>query len=382
VSISGFVEERASAQVGLAATGVLNDPNACWIEETTIETGGRFVSFGGQFKQIGGILSPPNPTLNSYAGGVYHSGRGATFIYFPSPTGSFRDSTHRLRRVPCPPGLGAPAFASTFTGLSVGGSVGSVSFNNGVLNVLQDSLCFTLFCTPDMTPNPFATFSGNGTTGSVFLEYNQQLGPLFILNPAIVGIKASANLGSNTATMPGFPGQTGIGSIGPVGPTNSSTTVKIGEGFDLLGKIGTILLVGQTPVYIGVEGGGGWRYLDLTENCNDICTGNGLPASTFHASKTVPGFVWGVEVAAPLRSFPFLGQPLTQGLPLIQRATIGFEATFYDGNATVVLGTPPLIQTTVHDHVRETSLVGTLKVPLSGPQPFQSEGLSGFNIRF
>ncbi len=70
-----------------------------------------------------------------------------------------------------------PRNPSTWTGVYMGGSVGSLGITNTFTNAGQFSLCPPLpaLCIPDLTPSPVASASNSGVAGNVVVGYNQAL---------------------------------------------------------------------------------------------------------------------------------------------------------------------------------------------------------------
>jgi hypothetical protein len=281
-----------------------------------------------------------------------------------------------------PPGKPAPASAAAgiyFGGLQLSFDVGSMSGRMGVTNQQQFTLCnpqqFTL-CTPDRTPNAAADLTSSSPRGGISLEY--LFGGMNIPGtnlPVLLGPKVLFGFGSSSSTISTIPGTFGDGGIAtPAAAAHDSTTVRFGNSFGVLGEVGTILTVGNVPLYVAFDGGAGWQRTDLTFDCTVLgaCGVNGIPAQSLTNSQTLSGSLLGGKVQAPLIAlFPAANGGLLSG------SSIGFQYLHGDyGNVSTILGTPAQIQITANQHVTTDSFMGTVSFKLvpTGPVRYPIAG--------
>jgi hypothetical protein len=331
----------------------LSDPKICWQFQGSDIT-------GDEARRLLSESSDPNASVTYY-------GSDITLYYVGAADGRFH--TGRFYKTRCP-GKPAPASAAAgiyFDGLQVSFDVGSMSGRMGITNQQQFTLCnpqqFAL-CTPDRTPNAAADLTGSSIRGAVALEYLFWEMAIPGTNlPLLFGPEVLVGFGSSSSTISTIPGTFGDGGIAtPAAAAHDSTSVRFGNSFGVLGEVGTILTVGNVPLFVAFDGGVGWQRTDLTFNCTTLgaCGTNGIPAQSLTNSQTLSGSLLGGKIKAPLIAlFPAANGGFLSG------SSIGFQYLRGDyGNVGTTLGTPAQIQITANQHVTTDSFMGTLSVPL------------------
>lgn len=221
----------------------------------------------------------------------------------------------------------------------------------------------------DFTPNPTANLSPSGTVAGGFVGFNQ---PVFTVynRPVIVGVEGLFLGGSGTTTIPGIPGTFGPGGIATsAAAANDSTTVKFGGSTNLIGRIGTIIPVGNVPIMVAFDGGVSWLDVNLNINCTGTgaCGTNAIPGQTLSMHKTLTGSLIGAEVNVPL--LPLFGvqrRPFDPP-PGFAATTFGFQWLHGDyGTNATTLGVPSQIQIAANQHITTNIFMGRVTVPLNG----------------
>jgi hypothetical protein len=331
--ISLFIDGCALAKTQKEEVAeVLDDPNACSIDEIVPWNSNHSIE---DFRPATGIIPPKSPQIYyALEGRVVHNRSGTTYVY---PEGSsFYGFTSRLRRVkPCPMGVAAQAF--DWTGLSIGGSVGSRSISDTVTDPLQFTFCPLppIPCTPDPTPDPSATLKRSGGAGNVFLTYNQRLFTMARNTDVMIGGEGFIGHGwNNNILHRGFPGTGGIAPWSVA--ANDSVIANFGTNGGLVFKAGPVFDVAGTSIYLALDVGFGWQRVDLTFNCtmSGVCGFNGISPGTLDWKKTMTGSLLGGEVNLPMSSVPLISQ-----FPVLSGGTVGFQYLHGDfGNFTMPSG--------------------------------------------
>jgi hypothetical protein len=347
-ALSAFASVSPAKAKGPPLSAALANPNVCWQYQGKVLTGA----------QVRGLIDPTLADPEARAS-VEWNGSVIWLHYY----GAFDRSRHidHFYKIPCP---GAEILraveqaASRFTGLIFGGSFGALNGNSGFTNQQQFTRC-PPFCTPDLTPNPFADLNSGGFRGGLSAGYNVALPNIAFGNPLILGVQGFYDFGSSTSTIPGIPGTYGPGGITtPAIAANDSTSVKFGNNAGILGKVGTVFNVYGMPVMIGVDGGVGFQRIDLTLNCSALgaCGANGIPGQSLTDSQTRTGGLIGAEVNAPLLRLFVLRPEWEPYSPIV-----GFRYLHGDyGNVSTTLGNPTQIQIIAKQHVTTDSFMGTL----------------------
>jgi len=215
------------------------------------------------------------------------------------------------------------------------------------------------FCMPDFTPNPASTINSSGVVGGVSFGYNQQLRVIGL--PLLVGAEGFALFGSNSTSISGIPGTGGIAP--PAVMANDNTTVRFGNEYGILGKIGMVVYPFHAPMLIAFNGGIGFQNVNTTLNCTatGACGSNGLGSSALTTSKTLTGSLVGAEVSMPLVNVPVLGM----GASWLPGGTIGFQYLHGSfGNSTTTMGMPSQIQIAANQRVTTNNYMATLRIPI------------------
>jgi hypothetical protein len=148
---------------------------------------------------------------------------------------------------------------------------------------------------------------------------------------------------------------------------NDSTTVTLGSNVGILGKIGTVVDMGEISAWISFDGGASWQKIDTMFNCGPggACFVNGLGTPTLETKKTVTGSLVGGEINVPVFSLPFLQQALASAAPFLRGTTVGFQYLHFDGgHVTATRGTPSQIQITADQKVAYDSFKARFALPL------------------
>jgi hypothetical protein len=250
-----------------------------------------------------------------------------------------------------------------FQGPYVGGAVGSEEVTDFLRNAGQFTKNVPI---PDFTPNPTATLSPSGTVAGGFVGFNQPVFTVFRA-PVIVGFEGLFLGGSGSTSIPGIPGTFGPGGIATsAAAANDSTTVKFGGSTNLIGRIGTIIPVGNVPIMVSFDAGVSWLDVSLNLNCTGTgaCGTNAIPAQTLFIHKMVTGSLIGAEVNVPL--LPLFGvQPM--GPPTgFAATTFGFQWLHGDyGTTQATLGNFAQIQITTNQHITNDVFLARVSVPLN-----------------
>lgn len=257
------------------------------------------------------------------------------------------------------------AYYAYYYGLYGGGTAGSASATDFFTNGGQVTKNIV-----DFTPNPTANLSPSGTVAGGFVGFNQ---PIFTVynTPVIVGVEGLFLGGSGSTTIPGIPGTFGPGGIATsAAAANDSTTVKLGGSTNLIGRIGTIIPVGNVPIMVSFDAGVSWLDVNLNLNCTGTgaCGTNAIPGQTLSMHKTLTGSLIGAEVNVPLLPLFGVQQPKPFGPPPgFAATTFGFQWLHGDyGTNATTLGVPSQIQIAANQHITTDVFMGRVTVPLNG----------------
>jgi len=182
--------------------------------------------------------------------------------------------------------------------------------------------------------------------------------------------------GSGSKTISGIPGTFGPGGIATsAAAANDSTTVKFGGSTDLIGRIGTVVPVGNFGVMVSLDGGISWQDASLRLECTapGACGTNGLPAQSLSVSKTLTGPVIGAEVNVPL--LPLFGFQTSANPTWFSGTTVGFQYLHGDyGTKTSTLGVPSQLQIVANQRITTDLFMARVTVPLGDPFMWVRQG--------
>jgi hypothetical protein len=217
---------------------------------------------------------------------------------------------------------------------------------------------------PDLTPNPASTINSSGVVGGLSFGYNQPLGFRVLGLPMFLGGEGFIWFGNSTGTVSGIPGTGGIAT--PAVMSNDNTTVRFGNEYGLLGKVGTVVTLFGSPIEIAFDGGIGFQNVNTTLNCTaaGACGTNGILSPGLTTSKTVTGSLIGGEVSIMLVNVPVVGM----GASWLPGGRIGFQYLHGSfGNYTTTLGMPSQIQIAANQRVTTNNYMATLRIPIFQP---------------
>jgi len=258
-----------------------------------------------------------------------------------------------------------PRNPSTWTGVYMGGSIGSLGMTNTFTNAGQFSLCPPLpaICIPDMTPGPTASASNSGVAGNFVVGYRH----LLLTESLTIGAEGFIGGGGGDIKFTGIPGTFGTpGGIAPAaGATGDSVTLTPGWNGGIVGQLGTTFRFGSVPIFIAFDAGVGFQHVNLAINCTGTmgaCGANAIPLQTLTTSTTLVGSLVGGEIDTKL------GAILPGGLNLsfLNNANVGFQFFHADyGTFTTTLGNPAQIQLTTSQKVTTNSAMAKVTWPLA-----------------
>ncbi len=277
-----------------------------------------------------------------------------------------------------------PRNPSTWTGIYMGGSVGSLGMTNTFTNAGQFSLCPPLpaVCVPDLTPSPVAFARKSIIAESFIFGYRH----LLFTESLTIGAEGFIGGGGGDIRFTGIPGTFGFpGGIAPAaGATGDSVTISPTWNAGILGQLGTTFQVAGIPVFVAFDAGVGFQHINVAINCTGpmgACGANGITLQTLTTSSTLTGWLIGGEIDTKLRALPpFSGW----NLGFLNNTTVGFQYLHGDyGTLGTTLGNPAQIQLTTSQKVTTNSAMAKNTFPLTDWGSFFNDGYSsGDRMRF